>query len=93
MSQGPFGQPERHQGGRKGPFGQLEGTREAGKDSCEAQGSRKGSIGQPARHREAGKNHLDRLRGTREAPGRLNNEIGQKMEAVKFQFSRLVLKS
>ena len=58
---GLFGQPERHQEGRKGPIGQLArhqgGTREAGKNQE--------SIGQSARQqggtREAGKNHLDSL--------------------------------
>ena len=35
-----FGQPERHQGGRKGLIGQL----------AKGEGGRKGSIGQPARH-------------------------------------------
>ena len=40
---GPFGQPERHQGGRKGLIGQL----------ARHQGGRKGSIGQPARHQRA----------------------------------------
>ena len=37
---GPFGQPERHQGGKKGLVGPL----------ARHQGGRKGSIGQPARH-------------------------------------------
>ena len=58
---GPFRQLERHQGGRKGFIGQLARHR----------GGKKGSLGQPARHlggtREVGKNHLDSLGGTREA--------------------------
>ena len=58
---GPFGQPEKHQGGRKGSIGQP----------ARHQGGRKESIGQPARHqggtREVGTNHLDNLGGTREA--------------------------
>ena len=68
---GPFGQPKRHQGGRKGLIGQL----------AKHQGGRKGSLGQPARHqggtREVGKSQLDSLgRQERtiwtawEAPGR-----------------------
>ena len=46
----------RHQGGRKGPFGQP--TREAGLDQLDSLGGT----------REAGKDQLESLRGTREAP-------------------------
>ena len=57
---GPFGQPERHQKGRKGSIGQSArhqgGTREAGKNHLDSLGGT----------REAGKNQLDSL----EAPGR-----------------------
>ena len=58
---GPFGQPERHQEGRKGFIGQLArhqgGTREAGKN----QESIEQSARQQGGTREAGKNHLDSL--------------------------------
>ena len=58
--------PGRHQGGRKGPFGQPG----------RHQGGRKGPIGQPARHqggtREAGKEHLDSPGGTRRHMSRKN---------------------
>ena len=76
---GPFGQPKRHQGGRKGFIGQL----------AKHQGGRKGSLGQPARHqggrkepfgqsgRHRGKSHLDNLGGTKEAPGRLVAQDGR----------------
>ena len=80
---GPSGQPERHQGGRKGLIGQRH------------QGGRKGSIGQLARHqggtREAGKNHLaaweapgrqERINWTAwEAPGRQERAIWTDWEA------------
>ena len=54
---GPFGQPERHQGGKKGLIGQL----------ARHQGGRKGSIGQLARHQGGRKEPFGSLQGTREA--------------------------
>ena len=92
LAQTEFPLTERHQGGRKRPFGQPE--RHQGRQEMipRHQGGRKGSIGQLARHqggtREAGKNHLDSLkdqldslRGTREAPGRQERTIWTAWEA------------
>ena len=62
---GPFGQPERHQGGRKGFTGQLARDREAGKDPSGSQGGT----------REAGKDQLDSLRSTSEAPEAGKNHL------------------
>ena len=67
----PFGQPGRHQGGRKGLIGQP----------AKHQGGRKGLIGQPGRHQGGRKGLIGKLGrrqggrkgpmgSTREAPGR-----------------------
>ena len=40
----------RHQGGRKGPFRQLERHQGGGKGFIRRRGGKKGSLGQPARH-------------------------------------------
>ena len=54
----------RHQGGRKGPFGQLE--RHQGGQPWRHQGGRKGSIGQPGRHQGGRKGSIGQQGGTRE---------------------------
>ena len=92
---GPFGQPERHQGGRKDS---LRRTREAGKDPSDCdhldslRGTRepgKGSLDSLRGTREARKDPLDSLQGTREAgKGSLDSLRGAR-EAGKDQFNSL----
>ena len=76
---GSFGQPERHQGGRKGLIGQL----------ARHQGGRKGSIGQLARHQRGTSFFFARVRALCVPRGTSHLHQGGTREAGKNHLHRL----